>query len=146
MWPRLFIIGMRIFARIFARVPASQSWLFNFSKSSFTWFSRVKTFTTFCPSIISSIKPFTAPKLCCCALKAFPLCFPIFPVRKTIKTSIKITIQVKIGERKSINTKDEITVNKEFIICGKAWLIISRKVSVSFVYKLIISPWEWVSK
>ncbi len=54
-WLRFPMMGMRMLAKVFARVPASQRASFSRSNSSFTADSWLKTCTTFCPSIISSI-------------------------------------------------------------------------------------------
>ena len=44
-----------------------------------------------------------------------------------------------------LTSTDTIVIALENI-CGILWLIICLRVSTSFVYTLIMSPWGWVSK
>lgn len=46
----------------------------------------------------------------------------------------------------SILIKVETSVMTEFTSCGRLWLMNWRRVSTSFVYTLMISPWACVSK
>ena len=46
----------------------------------------------------------------------------------------------------SMLTSTLTTVTTLEIIWGMDWLIIWRRVSTSLVYRLMMSPWEWLSK
>lgn len=68
----LALMGMMMFDTRFARVELSRRRSLTARKSARASSSWQKTFTTFWPSIISSMKPSTSPRSCCCAAKQRP--------------------------------------------------------------------------
>ena len=69
MFPRFAFSGMMRFEMRFARLELSRSRPFTARKSALASASWLNTFTTFWPSIISSMKPSTAPRSACCWAK-----------------------------------------------------------------------------
>ena len=50
------------------------------------------------------------------------------------------------GLSRSIMANVPMTVTTEETSCTRLWLMHSLRASTSFVYRLISSPWVWVSK
>ena len=69
MWPMFMMMGMSMFAYLFARSACSKRWSLTRSKSRFASSSWQNTLTTFCPFIISSMKPSVLPMARCCSRK-----------------------------------------------------------------------------
>ena len=115
----------------------------NFSFPSSSW---QNTFTTFCPAIISSIYPFTAPRSLCCATKYFPLSPDTFFVRIIITATITKATPVSGRLMETMLITIPTIIIMLLRNCGMLWLIICLKVSTSLVYTDIISPCECVSK
>ena len=65
--------------RNWARICFSRRSLFNISNSSSAISSWQKTFTTFCPVMVSSMYPFKAPRADCWPLNYFCLRFATSP-------------------------------------------------------------------
>ncbi len=122
-----------IFANLLAWNALSKSWSFNWlnwSRLSCSW---QNTFTTFCPVMVSSIQPFTAPMAFCCARKYRLLKEPIFFVATSIMPTISSVTSVSGISRTSIHTRTLTMVMALLIIWGMLWLIIWRRVSMSLV-------------
>ena len=135
-----------MFANLCALVASSQSLSFLLSKSIFDCSSWQNTLTTFCPFIISWIKPSSSPRDTCCLTKYLALFPPTFFVTKVIRTTPKKITSDNQRLLLNIITNSVVMlikeVNKWGILCETSW----RSASVSFVYELIISPVKWVSK
>ncbi len=92
------------------------------------------------------MKPLIAPRDFCWRTKYLPDMPPIFPVSTSIRATITSTSTVSgmLVPTMAMNTDTRvITVLNSW---GMLWEISIRRVSVSLVYRLIISPWVWVSK
>ena len=145
-FPICTLIGPNTFANLFALQALSNNSSFSCTKRTVLSCSWQNTLTTFCPSIISSIKPLTAPRFFCWRIKNLPLCDVIFfvtqsmmPIRNSASTVSGILSKIML-------TKTLTIVITLLISCGILWLIIWRSVSTSFVYMDIISPCACVSK
>ncbi len=97
-------------------------------------------------AIISSIYPLTAPSEVCCFMKYFPLEAAMFFVEKIISATVTIAIRVRIGLSEIIAQNTVTRVIRDENVWIRLCEIICLSVSVSFVYRLIISPCALVSK
>ena len=81
----------------------------------------------------SSTKPVMSARSSCCRMKYFPL-LPATSFDTMIITKIMTTAMiVSTGLSTSMETNVTTTVNTDISTCGIDWLIIWRRVSVSFV-------------
>ena len=94
MLPTLAKIGIRALAVELAVLLASNSCSFSLSKSFLASSSWLKTFTTFMPSIISSMKPSSSASDFCCAFMNLALLPPNFLVMFIMTVIMTITISV----------------------------------------------------
>ena len=83
-FPILFKIGPSVLAYLLALSDTSNSSSFKASKSALLSSSWQKTFTTFCPFIISSIYPSTLPIDSCWRIKYFAELPPTFLMTRSI--------------------------------------------------------------
>ena len=95
MWPMFMMMGMSMFAYLFARSACSKRWSLTRSKSRFASSSWQNTLTTFCPFIISSMKPSVLPMARCCSRKNLPEPPPMTLVMKVIATMPTTTMSVR---------------------------------------------------
>ena len=145
-FPILPTTGPMIFAYLLAFAALSNRDSFNLSNSSSDLRSWLKTLTTLCPFILSSINPVTSANDFCWRIKYFPL-FPPIAFVTVIMIPITTTARiVKIGLNTNIEINVTMIVKNDINAWGIAWLIICLNVSVSFVYKLIIEPFVFWSK
>ena len=91
------------------------------------------TFTTFCPVIISSIKPFTSASLSCCVLKKALERLPNFVVVNIMTTAM--TMLTKVRGMLSTTIEAKVTTSEMMLLntCGRLEPIIWRNVSTSLV-------------
>ncbi len=146
MLPMLLSIGPKMLAYLLAQSASSKSDWLSFSKSDFASSSWQNTLTTFSPFIISSAKPSSFPKDVCCLKKYFAEPPPIFLTITVISATPEITITVIGTLRYIIITKSVVMLVADIKSWGRLCDIICRSVSISFVYRLIMSPWSFRSK
>ena len=131
--PMLPITGPMILAYLLAFAALSNKASFNASNSSSDFLSWLKTFTTRWPFMRSSTNPVTSASATCWRTKYLPLFPPIAFVTR-IKMPITATASsVSRGLNTSMAINVTIIVKKDISACGIDWLIIWRRVSVSFV-------------
>ena len=92
-----------------------------------------KTLTTFCPAMVSSMKPFSVPRFFCCDTKFLPEIPLAIPDTSIVTTTIKRLIRVNGMLSTAIITTMVTTVTKDCTICIMLWEIICLRVSTSFV-------------
>ena len=86
------------------------------------------------------------PRFFCWAAK-YPALEPATVlVMSIIRPTISRFRMVRGTLSSSMLTSTLTTVTTLEIIWGMDWLIIWRRVSTSLVYRLMMSPWEWLSK
>ena len=106
---------------------------FNSSNCLIASSSCEKTLTTFSPVMVSSMKPLSLPRLCCWATKFLPDREVTLPEQSSITPTIPMETQVRGGLRISIIDRILTTVIRLLSSWGILWLIIWRRVSISFV-------------
>ena len=93
----------------------------------------MNTLMTLWPFIRSSTNPVMSARSICCRMKYFPL-LPVTTLDTRVMTPIISTaITVRIGLKASMEINVTMIVNADMSTCGMDWLIIWRRVSVSFV-------------
>ena len=144
-WLRLFITGPMIPPKNWARIwLCLRSW-FSMPNSSLAVSSWQNTLTTFCPVMVSSIYPFTAPRDVCWAVKYFWLHPATAPPAFIIMGIITRVTRVRIRLVYTMRNRVPIMLNAPENSCTSVELSICPMVSTSFVKRLIKSPLELVS-
>ena len=144
--PKLLLIGPRMLENWLALVAFSHRSSFRMSNSSFVSSSWQKTFTTFWPLIISSMKPFSVPSDCCWERKKRPASPPTLRVTIIMMASESSVHSVSQKLVLSMATNTTMMLMTEEMSEGMDCEIICRSVSASFVKWLMMSPCAWMSK
>ena len=125
--------GMSILAKVLAFWALWKRASLRRVNSSTFFSSWQKTFTTFWPSIISSIKPLRLPRFFCWATKYRPDRPENFLVVKRTTATMARVRRVRGMLSTIIEIKTLTTVMVQLSSWGMLWLIIWRRVSMSLV-------------